>query len=412
MNVIYDYLRRTRSFSRNARLFLLAGFTGALYQSVFSVLGNLYVLRAGLTETFLGTMISATSFATVLFALPAGMLSDRIGRRKSMVLGASFGALMQLMIILFPSAVTILIATFLGGAATAILMVSGSPFLTENSTKEERAHLFSISAASYTVSGVGGSFIGGSLPLMWARLLQAQADSLVVYRATLLTSFLLLAVSVIPYFLIMEKSTRTERKAPFSLRLARPRLVGQFVLPELLMGLGAGMVIPFLNVYFSKQLGASSAHIGIIFSVMSLVTTIGILGAPLLAKKYGRIGAIVLTRLISVPLLIVIAMASNLWFAAVAAWFRSALMNMSNPLIGSFTMEVLEPSERATVSSILGMTWNLGWGISAKLAGYIMKTYSYRLPYFFTALLYSLSAVAVYYFFAKREQELTATVAD
>jgi len=413
MQAIYEYLKRIKSFSANARLFLLASFAGALYHSVFSVLGNLYVLRAGLTETFLGTMISTASFASVLFALPAGLLSDRIGRRKALVLAACVAAAMQLMIILFPSGLVILVATFLGGAASAVMMVSGSPFLAENSTREERSHLFSISSASFTVSGVGGSFLGGALPLMWARTLHSTADSLVVYRATLLSAFLLLALAIIPYFLIKEKVIqRTGNGSRFSLRLARPRLVGCFVIPELFMGLGAGLVIPFLNVYFAKHLRATSTQIGLIFSVMSLVTTIGVLGAPILGRKYGKVGATVLTRLLSVPLLIVIAMANNLWFAASAAWLRSALMNMSNPLVGSFTMEVLEPSERATVSSILGMTWNLGWGISARLAGHIMKTYSYSLPYFFTAVLYTISAITFYRFFANREQELTATVAD
>lgn len=413
MQAIYDYLHSIKSFSANARLFLLASFAGALYHSVFSVLGNLYILRAGLTETFLGTMISAASFASVFFALPAGLLSDRIGRRKALVLAACIAAAMQLVIILFPSAIVILVATFLGGAASAMMMVSGSPFLAENSTREERAHLFSISSASYTVSGIGGSFLGGALPLLWARTLHSTPASLVVYRATLLTAFFILVSAVIPYFLIKEKPVvRTSVSPRFSFRLARPRLIGCFVIPELFMGLGAGLVIPFLNVYFSNHLGANATQIGLIFSVMSLITTIGVLGAPFLGRKYGKVGATVLTRLLSVPLLIVIAMASNLWFAASAAWLRSALMNMSNPLVGSFTMEVLEPSERATVSSILGMTWNLGWGISARLAGHIMKTYSYSLPYYFTAVLYTLSAITFYYFFAHREQELTAVVAD
>jgi len=41
-----------------------------------------------------------------------------------------------------------------------------------------------------------------------------------------------------------------------------------------------------------------------------------------------------------------------------------------------------------------------------------MKPYSYSLPYFFTAILYTISAITFYRFFAKREHELTATVAD
>lgn len=413
MHTIYDYARRIKSFSLNARLFLLAGFMGSLYHSVYGVIGNLYILRAGLSEGFLGTMISLSSFTSVLCALPAGVLSDRIGRRKSLVSAAIVAAGMQLVIIYFPVAPIILVATVVGGAASAVMMVSSSPFLAENSTREERAHLFSVSFASYTVSGVGGSFLGGSLPLLWSKFLSDTPESLVVYRATLATSFMLLAVAVIPYILIKDGDVqRKEPKLGLSLKIARPRLAIQLMIPELFMGLGAGLVIPFLNVYFSRHLKATSTQIGFIFSAMSLFTTVAVLGAPLLGKKYGKVGATALTRLISVPLLLVIALANNLWVAATAAWFRSALMNMSNPLVGSFTMEVIEPSERATLSSILSMTWTFGWGVSARVAGHIMKTHSYSLPYFFTAALYTLSALCFYYFFAAREQELTAVTAD
>jgi MFS family permease len=391
---------------------LLANFLGSLYYGVFGVLGNLYFMQAGLSEGFLGTMISVGSLTRVAFAVPAGLLSDRIGRRNALFVAAGIIAVAEAIMITFPTPVTVIVAFAMASAASTIMMVTGSPFLTENSTREERSHLFSVSMACHTVSGVGGSVLGGLLPIIWGGALGLAADSFLVYRMTLFTALVLLALSVIPYSRIREVRQAVDRPKAWPLRLHNPRLTAKLALPELLMGLGAGMFVPFLNVYFSRHLFASAAQVGFIFSAMNLVTTVAVLWAPVLGMRRGKIGATVLTRLLSIPILLVIALTGNLWVAAVAAWVRSALMNMSNPLMGSFSMEILSAKERATVSSILNMLWSLGWGLSAKLAGHIMQNYSYTMPYYFTVVLYTASALLLYYFFGRDEKQLLAAAGD
>jgi predicted MFS family arabinose efflux permease len=59
-------------------------------------------------------------------------------------------------------------------------------------------------------------------------------------------------------------------------------------------------------------------------------------------------------------------------------------------------MEVSSPSERATLSSLVGMTWTIGWALGARIGGRWMEVYSYNFPYFFTAALYVLSAIVFY----------------
>jgi len=406
--IILDYVQRVKSFSRNARLFLIAGFVGALYHSVYGVIGNLYILQAGHGESFLGLMFSVSSLASVIFSVPAGLFSDHFGRRRSLLGAALVAAFAQVAIVLWPTAEIIVASTLVGGAAGAVMMVSSSPFLVENSNKEERSHLFSVNSAIWTVSGIVGSFLGGALPMLSARVLGVPLASLEAYRAALLLSAIFLAISIVPYYLVGEER-RIERPEGSRKRIFHfpdGRLCFHLLLPEFLMSFGAGLIIPFLNVYFSRHLRASVAEIGVVFSVTSLTTTIAVLGAPILGAKYGKVRATTLTRLLSVPMLLVIALTTNLWVASVAAWIRSALMNMSQPLVGSLHMEVLGAKERATMSSLLSMIWALAWGLGASLGGHLMKTYSYSLPYFLTAVLYVLSALAFDYFLAPREREL------
>lgn len=408
--MLVDYFHSIKLFSRNARLFLIAGFVGSLYHSVYGVIGNLYILQAGHGESFLGLMISLSSLASVLFSVPAGLLSDYFGRRRSLFWAAILVALAQIAIVLWPTMEIIVFATLVGGAAGAVMMVSSSPFLVENSTKNERSHLFSINSATWTLSGIAGSFLGGALPMLSANVLALPLGSTEAYQAALLFSALFLCLSIIPYYFLGEERrpgpTTESGSGKRSFYFPDRQLCLHLLLPELVMGFGAGLIIPFLNVYFSRHLQASSTEIGLVFSIMSLTTTIAVLGAPVLGARYGKVRATTLTRLISVPMLLVIALTTNLYVASVAAWLRSALMNMSQPLVGSLHMEVVGAKERATMSSLLSMTWTLAWGLGASLGGHLMTTYSYSLPYFFTAILYVVSALAFNHFLGPREKEL------
>ncbi|MBT9157767.1 MAG: Quinolone resistance protein NorB [Firmicutes bacterium] len=408
MGTLFEYGARIKAFSRNARLFLLAGLLGALYQQVYGVLGNLFLLEAGLSADFLGLMIAVSSVSNAVFSLPAGMLSDRFGRKRVVISGALLAITGQLILVLWPTPSLALLSALIAGAGGAVLMVSTSPFLAENSTAEERAHLFSVNAATWTVSGVIGSFLGGALPLMWARIMGSAPDSLIAYRLTLFTALFLLAVSVVPYYALEERREPKRATHREKLRLVLPsrELMVRLLVPEIILGFGAGMIIPFLNVYFARQLGASAAQIGGIFSVMSLVTTVALLCAPLLEGRYGTVKAAVYTRILSVPLLLTIALTNTLWIGAVAAWFRSALMNASMPLVSKFNMEVASPGERATLSSLVSMTWTVGWALGARLGGRWMEIYSYNFPYFFTAALYVISAFVFYYFCLPLEEKL------
>ena len=71
------YLEKTKQFSPNARLVLIySAFTGLAF-GVFRFLFNFYVLSLGdaYNEAFVGSLQTASSFASILMALPAAYLA-------------------------------------------------------------------------------------------------------------------------------------------------------------------------------------------------------------------------------------------------------------------------------------------------------------------------------------------------
>jgi len=80
LNLIKDY-------SKNLKVMLVVSILGSISMRLVMDLGNLYALEVlGLTNTQLGLITTVVGIISTLFALPSGMISDRYGRKKNIML--------------------------------------------------------------------------------------------------------------------------------------------------------------------------------------------------------------------------------------------------------------------------------------------------------------------------------------
>jgi predicted MFS family arabinose efflux permease len=180
---------------------------------------------------------------------------------------------------------------------------------------------------------------------------------------------------------------------------------------NVLIGFGAGMVVPYFNVFLTRKLGITSDLVGLILSLTQGATAIAGLIAPILATKYGRVPTVVGTQLASIPFLLLIALPPNIYLVSFALFMRSALMNMSNPVASGFSMEIVDAEKRGKMSSLMRIADNVTRSGSAAVAGYIMANWSYEVPYFFTAILYCLASAVYWRAFRRYDRELRGQAA-
>jgi MFS family permease len=88
-NPVAHYSRSIVAFSRDARLFLLITILFGSAMSLYWTDFNLYVESTGQGGSTLGWLLAVSQLAGVAVAFPASAISDRIGRRSVMVLGAA-----------------------------------------------------------------------------------------------------------------------------------------------------------------------------------------------------------------------------------------------------------------------------------------------------------------------------------
>lgn len=401
------------SYNRNIKFFMLANVLIQIGLGVFMVMYNLYIKELGMPETVNGKVISMTATASALMLIPAGFLSDRFGRKWIIIAGAVFGA-MTLFYRSFTMTETPLVtAAFLTGLFMAFVQVSGVPFLAENSKPSERVQMFSIYFALMTVANVVGSLLGGVISDVFQTILDMEA--VYAIRWSLLAGAFIYSCGLIPLLSLKSRSTEIEEKVSHDppvpandINLKKNLIViFHFSFASLLIGLGSGLVVPYLNLYFSNRFDASNTYIGLILSLGSAMTAVAMLIGPMLVRKVGKVKALIIFQVLSIPFLILTAYTTSLFLAAIGFLLRQALMNAGNPIQSAIAMEVVHDKYKGLANSLNQVVFNVGWATMGPLAAGLVVAFGsywgYAYAFTITAGLYIVSSIYYYFIFGKRK---------
>ena len=400
MSAWREFREAAAAFSRPARFYLGAEFLMWTAHGIFAVLFNLYLVEAGASEGFVGRAVSSSGAGMVLAALPAGWLADRWGRRRTLMLGALLEGAGHLLRALSTHEPVVLGAGLAAGLGQSLFQIAAAPFLTDHSTPRERTHLFATFFASALLAGVFGNILGGLLP----PLLRHAAPGLGVftaYRIALLVGALFAASAALPLLALAGLVEPTHAALATPPPAHETRRLRPIALNAALTGLGAGLIIPFMNLYFRNRFQCTSAQIGLWFGVAQVCTAFASLCAPAVARRFGKLRSAVGSELLSLPFLVTLGAEQRLSVAVVAFWLRASFMQASTPLLQAFTMEVLPRELRARATSLTNMAWNVGWAASATLAGAVIERFGYAMPFYMTATLYLTAATTFYVAFRR-----------
>jgi MFS family permease len=404
---MHNYIQALKNFSTNARMFLAFNFLTSLYVGMASVIFNLYIIKLGYNEQFLGLIISVTMISTGLFAFPAAQVCDRVGSKKSLLWSSVLATIVLYLLYVLTSQEWLLALSLLSGIFSTVPTIIAAPFMVENSTPEDRIYLFSFNFTLFVIATVLGMAIGGYLPQIWSSVFGIDGSTVASFRYTLYASLVVAIVSIVPLAFLKEKKKVCVDAPDFRTmikELAASGTVKRLVTISCLIGLGAGLIVPFFNVYFNKMLSATPGQIGLIFAMAQASMAVGAIAVPYMVSRIGKVKTVSLTYLLSIPFLIVLAVSTNLYIAGAAYILRMLFMNMSMPIANSFSMEIVHSEEMASVSSLTSMGNYISIAISSYIAGVLMSYGSYLLPYMATCLLY-LAASGLYFKFFRKYEE-------
>ncbi len=373
-------------YHRDARLILVTSLVSGAAISLWWIDFNLYLLATGLSTAEIGLVASLGSLAGMIVAFPASAASDRVGRRAvfAATLVAALAAL-GVLALAGSSVPLIIAAAMIWSASYRAFGVVMPPFLMERSEAEHRNELFALQSAVQNITSVVAAVLGGVVAVVVAGWLGIDPAGRGVYLVILVIMAALLVAGLVSIRFLADDRPSAAAGPPLR-RLGEPaafprdprrgrahlgitvRDRGRFarlVLPGFLISLGAGQIIPFLNVFVQQKFGLNLAELNGVFALTSLGTVAAILLQPRLARRFGQVASVVIVQGVSIPFLLVMGFSPILWTVVASMAVRGALMNAGNPIANAFAMETVEPSERATLSAATNVLWQLGWVIGA-----------------------------------------------
>ncbi|HKV59917.1 MAG TPA: MFS transporter, partial [Ktedonobacteraceae bacterium] len=143
--------------------------------------------------------------------------------------------------------------------------------------------------------------------------------------------------------------------------------------------------------FFVHHLNASSALFGLIDGGANGLTALTTLGAPWLAVRIGRVNTIAVTRLLSIPLLLLVGLTGILPLAALLYPLRQGVMDMSNGILQVYSMEAVSEKFRGLANSSYQAAYQVPWAITASLGGVIIVQAGYPPVFLLGALCYILA---------------------
>lgn len=432
-----EYIRQFTRFQRNARLYLVSSVLSGITVGIILVLYNLYLGALGYGTDFIGLALFAVALGAGVAIFPAGVCVDRFSGRDILIWGSVAIGVAGAGQFLFRQPVPLLISDFLAGVGGAFLLVINAPFLTRYSTPEERPLLFSFNIVVTLATTVVGELLGGALP-GWFRAVplfmqplpawlapflarQAEPRS---YQFSLLLAGIIAAPSFIPLFMMSNERPipneqalrrervplgRTLRAVPAQLRAVNWRAlpfspITVLLLYVALISLGRGFFLPYFNLYFVQHLKASPALFGAIDASANALYAVLTLAAPWLAARIGRINAITITRLLAIPLLLLIGLTSFLPLIAVLYPLRQGIMDMTTGIYQVFFMEEVSPERRGLANSSYQAVDQVSGSLTTPLGGLIISRMGYAPVFVLGAVLYVLAIVLLWVRFRNGER--------
>jgi hypothetical protein len=422
------------SLSPAARWYLLhaALLTGAL--GIGALFYNLTINALGYERVFLGQLETVSRLVALLLLLPLWWLVHKVGLRQALLLSAGLQAASALTVALWPAAAPLLLASAATGPAAVLFQVSAAPLMMAHSGSANRDTLFSLNAALNIGVAGASKWLGGMLPALLAGWLGVDPNSAAAYRATFGVVGLLLLAATLPLLLLPRhapesldpppapalspdeppataaRAGQARLLAPLARRLpepwrsvlSEPLALLPLLLPPLLISFGAALLIPYLNIFFVERYAAGNSALGLVFALADLSAGLAMLAAPLLATRLGKIGAIALTQLLSIPFLLLVGFAPGLMVAGAALVLRSGLFNLGVPLYDAFAMERSRPAVRPIAIGLVNGAYAAGYLVAPTISTRLQQSVGFAPLFIATACCYGLAALLLLALFARR----------
>tara|TARA_B100000579_G_scaffold358293_1_gene314635 strand:+ start:599 stop:1900 length:1302 start_codon:yes stop_codon:yes gene_type:complete len=414
INILRSYL----DLPRNIHLLFLLEFFLSLIHVAFILILNIYLRKQGFSDPEIASFNSLRFVGALAFALPLGIYIR--GRRlkpffKMASLMVPLTSIMIIEAIHYSMTPLIQLSFILWGIGMMLMRVCSLPFIIRHTTNDNSTEALSLSASTWSLSTmVSGLIISG---LDWISNIKLSPDLIKLNEYGILWIITLIgSLSYVFTIQINEDADFNKGKRPgiFSLHKTYDwSMIFKAISPLILISIGAGLTIPFVNLFFNSVFNFNSSDFSLLSSITAMLVFTFSLLVPTLRKKYGYWMTIVFVQTLAILCLVIMSLTeiyASYPYAviiAVAAYiFRQPLMHMAHPASNELMMNYVGKNNQELISALSSSLWSASWFISAKLFEWLrLLDFRYYEIFLITAFLYVLGVI-LYVFLIKEYENI------
>ena len=359
---------------RNTKITIVASGVMSVSGGLLQMLMIFYYIELGYGRIY-GSIISVSLIFSMVFTIVSGAIADR-GFIRAMGLIGTILSPVSTMIFYFANSISLLLAgAILSSVGFSIRGTAYSLIIANETHGNKRTKAYS----TLFMIQLGASIIGSALFGLSDVMAMWGFSRIESYRA-LLGIAMLNSLIALPIYLLVHPSSKKEHSSANifqkdSSYISPKRALFGFTLQAFIIGFGASLFIPYINLYMKIRYGFSDSLLAVIGMLSNLSMMGGYAISPTLGEKIGPIKTVVLTQTGSVLLLISFPF-MNAIILVIAVIIRWALMNMAAPVSSSLIMELIDVRQRGRARGIR----NVGMSAGRMLGLPIGNNLIYTLP--------------------------------
>jgi MFS family permease len=336
----------------------------------------LYAQSFGVPASAIGLAIAVYGLARFALAIPAGQVSDWLGRRPALAIGGLVSGLGNLWCAWATSYPEFIMARFVAGAGAGLILTTGQVVLADISTPERRGRTIAIYQGTFLFAVGIGPFPGGLLAEYAGLAAPFMAYGIASLLATAVAWF---AVSETRNLSRSSRSGSDKAPLPFSRQLKILMANSGFILVSLISLMNAvvrtGGLFAIVPMVATASLGLSVAEIGFALMIGSVTGLIAAYPAGWLTDWFGRKAVVVPATVMTGASMLLFCFAPSFsWFvAACIVWGIASSVGGAAP--AAYAADSAPPGMNAAAIGAFRMTGDAGYVIGPLALGLTADLY-------------------------------------
>ena len=355
----------------------------ALWLLVFSAASQTMIIspilptigdELGIPDAALGTLVTAYSLMVGVFAILAGPVSDKIGRRRILLVGTATMSVALVLHNLVAGYVSFLAVRVFAGMAGGMLSGAAVSYIGDYFPYNRRGW-----ATGWVMSGSAfGQIIGIPMGIVMAGRWGFRAPfNLFAVTMALTVGLLFLKVPQPDVARTKERLSVAKAASNYMAMLRRPE-VAWAAAAFFMMFLGIGFYVVYLPTWLERDIGATPGQIAVMFLVGGIANVLTGPRAGRLSDRVGRKGIILMScvglfavMLATVPLVV------DLWVAYVLFFISMVLVAMRMSPFSALLTALVKDERRGSLMSLTVALGQLGFAAGSAMAGPVFASRGY-----------------------------------